>query len=63
MQEEVARHQHVISYYNEHVQHKLNDFIEVNPRIEAAWQTLQHFAPPPAGQYFRDWVRDWWHHL
>jgi 2-polyprenyl-3-methyl-5-hydroxy-6-metoxy-1,4-benzoquinol methylase len=44
MQEEV-RHQHVISYYNEHVQHKLNDFIEVNPRIESAWETMTEFAP------------------
>ncbi|MBC7914681.1 MAG: methyltransferase domain-containing protein [Pyrinomonadaceae bacterium] len=44
MQQE-QEHQHVISYYNEHVQHKLNDFIEVNPRIESAWKTLLEFAP------------------
>jgi SAM-dependent methyltransferase len=44
MQDEV-RQLDVISYYNDHVQHKLNDFIRVNPRIEAAWKNLQKFAP------------------
>ncbi len=44
MQEDL-RHQNVISYYNEHVQHKLNDYIKVNPRIEAAWKTLLKFSP------------------
>jgi len=35
----------VISYYNQHVQHKLNDFITINPRIEEAWSSLTKFAP------------------
>lgn len=44
MQEE-TKDQNVISYYNEHVQHKLNDFIKANPRIESAWDTLQKSSP------------------
>jgi len=42
MQEEK---ENVISYYNQHVQHKLNDFIKTNPRIEEAWNTLIKHAP------------------
>lgn len=30
----------VVSYYDEHVKFKVNDYIVVNPRIEGAWQTL-----------------------
>jgi 2-polyprenyl-3-methyl-5-hydroxy-6-metoxy-1,4-benzoquinol methylase len=41
---ESIRHQNVISYYNEHVQHKLGDYIKVNPRIEAAWKTFLKFS-------------------
>lgn len=37
--------EHVISYYNEHVKNKLNDYINVNPRIEEAWKTLVNYAP------------------
>ncbi|WP_316816486.1 class I SAM-dependent methyltransferase [Pedobacter nyackensis] len=37
--------EHVISYYNEHVKNKLNDYISVNPRIEEAWRTLVNYAP------------------
>jgi 2-polyprenyl-3-methyl-5-hydroxy-6-metoxy-1,4-benzoquinol methylase len=43
--EKEGKHQEVINYYNEHVQHKLNDYINVNPRIEAAWTALLAFAP------------------
>lgn len=43
MQEQSA--EHVITYYNEHVQNKLNDYIKVNPRIEEAWNTLIRYAP------------------
>jgi 2-polyprenyl-3-methyl-5-hydroxy-6-metoxy-1,4-benzoquinol methylase len=35
----------VVSYYDEHVKHKLNDYIEVNPRIEFAWETILNHAP------------------
>lgn len=43
MQEQSA--EQVITYYNEHVQNKLNDYIKVNPRIEEAWSTLIRYAP------------------
>jgi cyclopropane fatty-acyl-phospholipid synthase-like methyltransferase len=35
----------VVSYYDEHVKNKLNDYIIVNPRIEYGWETIKHFAP------------------
>lgn len=35
----------VVSYYDEHVKHKLNDYIKVNPRIEHAWKTIITYAP------------------
>jgi len=35
----------VVSYYDEHVQHKLNDYIKVNPRIEFAWKTIISNTP------------------
>ncbi|WP_428328561.1 class I SAM-dependent methyltransferase [Mucilaginibacter sp.] len=35
----------VVSYYDEHVKNKLNDYIVVNPRIEFGWQTIKQFAP------------------
>lgn len=44
MNEETEKHV-VISYYNEHVQNKLSDYIHVNARIEEAWRTLLKFAP------------------
>ena len=36
----------VKSYYDEHVVGKLRAFLDVNARVEAAWQTLVQFAPP-----------------
>lgn len=39
MEENVNR-ENVVSYYDEHVKFKVNDFIVVNPRIEGAWKTL-----------------------
>jgi 2-polyprenyl-3-methyl-5-hydroxy-6-metoxy-1,4-benzoquinol methylase len=44
MEENVTR-ENVVSYYDEHVQHKLNDYIKVNPRIEFAWKTILEQAP------------------
>ena len=35
----------VVSYYDEHVKNKLNDYIKVNPRIEYGWKTIKRFAP------------------
>jgi len=43
--EEKANRENVVSYYDEHVQHKLNDYIKVNPRIEFAWKTILDNAP------------------
>ncbi|MEN0057010.1 MAG: class I SAM-dependent methyltransferase [Mucilaginibacter sp.] len=35
----------VVSYYDEHVKNKLNDYVKINPRIEYAWKTIKRFAP------------------
>jgi len=35
----------VVSYYDEHVKNKLQDYIKVNPRIEYAWKTITNNAP------------------
>jgi len=35
----------IVSYYDEHVKSKLNDFINFNPRIEYAWKTIIQYAP------------------
>lgn len=35
----------VVSYYDEHVKNKVNDYIIVNPRIEYGWETIKRFAP------------------
>jgi len=35
----------VVSYYDEHVKNKLNDYIVVNPRVEYGWETIKQFAP------------------
>jgi cyclopropane fatty-acyl-phospholipid synthase-like methyltransferase len=37
--------ENVVSYYDEHVKNKLNDFIVVNPRIEFGWKTIKRYAP------------------
>lgn len=42
---EKLNHTHVVSYYDEHTKHKVNDFIKVNPRVEEAWKTLLKNAP------------------
>ena len=42
---ELSDREDVVSYYDEHVQHKLNDYIKVNPRIEYGWKTIRKFAP------------------
>lgn len=44
MAEKIDR-ENVVSYYDEHVQHKLNDYIKVNPRIEFGWATITRHAP------------------
>jgi 2-polyprenyl-3-methyl-5-hydroxy-6-metoxy-1,4-benzoquinol methylase len=44
MAEKIDR-ENVVSYYDEHVQHKLNDYIKVNPRIEFGWKTITKHAP------------------
>jgi len=38
--EQIVDKETVVSYYDEHVKFKVNDYIVVNPRIEGAWQTL-----------------------
>lgn len=35
----------VVSYYDEHVKNKLNDYIQINPRIDYGWKTIKRFAP------------------
>jgi SAM-dependent methyltransferase len=37
--------QEVRSYYDEHVIGKIRGFIEVNPRVERAWLTIEQWAP------------------
>jgi cyclopropane fatty-acyl-phospholipid synthase-like methyltransferase len=37
--------ENVVSYYDEHVKNKLNDYIVVNPRIEFGWKTIKRYAP------------------
>lgn len=44
MNEDITR-ENVVSYYDEHVKNKLNDYIIVNPRIEYGWETIKCFAP------------------
>lgn len=44
MEEKINR-ENVVSYYDEHVQHKLNDYIKVNPRIEFGWKTIKDNTP------------------
>jgi len=40
----------VVSYYDKHVRHKLNDYIKGNPRIEYGWKTIKRFAPSNPGR-------------
>jgi SAM-dependent methyltransferase len=43
MEEKIDR-ENVVSYYDEHVKYKLNDYIKINPRIEFGWKTIIQFA-------------------
>ncbi|WP_114941108.1 class I SAM-dependent methyltransferase [Mucilaginibacter endophyticus] len=42
---ETPNRENVVSYYDEHVKNKLNDYIVVNPRIEFGWDTIKRFTP------------------
>jgi SAM-dependent methyltransferase len=44
MEENINR-ENVVSYYDEHIKFKVNDYIIVNPRVEGAWNTIKKFAP------------------
>jgi 2-polyprenyl-3-methyl-5-hydroxy-6-metoxy-1,4-benzoquinol methylase len=44
MEEELSK-ERIISYYDDHVKNKLNDYINFNPRIEYAWKTIIKYAP------------------
>lgn len=44
MEEELSKEK-IISYYDDHVKNKLNDYINFNPRIEYAWKTIIKYAP------------------
>jgi hypothetical protein len=48
--------ENVVSYYDEHVKNKLNDFIVVNPRIEFGWETIKRFTPSKPA-HFRSRLR------
>ena len=43
--EENIKRENVVSYYDEHIKFKVNDYIVVNPRVEGAWNTIKKFAP------------------
>jgi cyclopropane fatty-acyl-phospholipid synthase-like methyltransferase len=43
--EDQTNRENVVSYYDEHVKHKLNDYIKVSPRIEFGWKTILNFSP------------------
>jgi SAM-dependent methyltransferase len=36
---------HVVDFYDEHIVHKVADFVDGNRRVDAAWRTLEHWAP------------------
>lgn len=48
--EENLTQETVVSYYDKHVRHKLNDYIKSNPRIEYGWETIKRFAPINPGR-------------
>jgi SAM-dependent methyltransferase len=35
----------VLAYYDEHVDGKIRDFVDGNRRVEAAWRTIERWAP------------------
>ncbi len=41
----VAPAPHVREFYDEHIVHKVADFVDGNRRVDAAWRTIQHWAP------------------
>lgn len=43
--EDNIKRENVVSYYDEHIKFKVNDYIIVNPRVEGAWKTIKQFAP------------------
>ncbi len=43
--EENTNRENVVSYYDEHIKFKVNDYVVVNPRVEGAWSTIKKFAP------------------
>ena len=43
--EDQTNREDVVSYYDEHVKHKLNDYIKVSPRIEFGWKTIINYSP------------------
>ena len=36
---------HIRAFYDEHIVHKVADFVDGNPRVDAAWRTIQAWAP------------------
>ncbi len=40
----------VRAFYDDHIVQKVADFVDGNPRVEAAWQTIQQWAPPSPRQ-------------
>jgi trans-aconitate methyltransferase len=42
----MAPTQHVLDYYDEHIVDKVADFVDGNRRVDAAWRTIQAWAPP-----------------
>lgn len=37
------------AFYDQHIVEKVADFVDGNPRVEAAWETVQRWAPPAPG--------------
>jgi SAM-dependent methyltransferase len=42
----VAPGEHVREFYDEQIVHKVADFVDGNRRVDAAWRTIQQWAPP-----------------
>jgi 2-polyprenyl-3-methyl-5-hydroxy-6-metoxy-1,4-benzoquinol methylase len=36
---------HVVEFYDDHITHKVADFVDGNHRVEAAWRTIKRCAP------------------
>lgn len=37
----------VVDFYDQHIVHKVADFVDGNRRVDAAWHTIQHWTPHP----------------